>query len=241
MRRSKASGSIHQAHSHAAPVATAAPARRRGAVTYTVRRGDTLYGIARLFQVTVARADRAGTASASNSIAPGQKLGQPSSAVAAAETRISAGSRVDRGHMGFLDGKRALIVGVATDRSIAWGIAQAMHAQGAELAFSLRRTTHSANASSRSPRSLGSKVTMPLDVAAMRRSTRPSRTEAGLGPARHPGARRGVCAARSAHRQLHRHHQPRGLPGGPRRVELQPDRPRPRHRCRSCRAGRAPC
>src|ERR1700722_19305154 len=32
--------------------------------------------------------------------------------------------------MGILAGKRALIVGVATDRSIAWGIAQAMHAHG---------------------------------------------------------------------------------------------------------------
>ena len=38
--------------------------------------------------------------------------------------------------MGFLAGKRAFIVGVATDRSIAWGIAQAMHREGAELAFS---------------------------------------------------------------------------------------------------------
>src|SRR5450432_4412602 len=38
--------------------------------------------------------------------------------------------------MGFLSGKRALIVGLATDRSIAWGIAQSMRAQGAELAFS---------------------------------------------------------------------------------------------------------
>src|SRR3954469_8934287 len=37
--------------------------------------------------------------------------------------------------MGFLSGKRALIVGVASDRSIAWGIAQAMHREGAELAF----------------------------------------------------------------------------------------------------------
>ena len=37
--------------------------------------------------------------------------------------------------MGFLQGKRALIVGVASKRSIAWGIAQAMHAQGAQLAF----------------------------------------------------------------------------------------------------------
>ena len=37
--------------------------------------------------------------------------------------------------MGFLKGKRALIVGVASNRSIAWGIAQAMAHQGAELAF----------------------------------------------------------------------------------------------------------
>jgi len=37
--------------------------------------------------------------------------------------------------MGFLDGKRALIVGVASKRSIAYGIAQAMHREGAELAF----------------------------------------------------------------------------------------------------------
>lgn len=37
--------------------------------------------------------------------------------------------------MGFLQGKKALIVGVASPRSIAWGIAKAMHRQGAELAF----------------------------------------------------------------------------------------------------------
>ncbi|MBD3644632.1 enoyl-ACP reductase [Alcanivorax sp.] len=37
--------------------------------------------------------------------------------------------------MGFLAGKRYLIVGVASDRSIATGIAEAMHREGAELAF----------------------------------------------------------------------------------------------------------
>ena len=37
--------------------------------------------------------------------------------------------------MGFLAGKRALIVGVAGERSIAWGIAKAMHREGAELAY----------------------------------------------------------------------------------------------------------
>jgi enoyl-[acyl-carrier protein] reductase I len=37
--------------------------------------------------------------------------------------------------MGFLTGKRALITGLASNRSIAYGIAKALHAQGAELAF----------------------------------------------------------------------------------------------------------
>lgn len=36
---------------------------------------------------------------------------------------------------GLMQGKRGLIMGVANDRSIAWGIAQACHDQGAELAF----------------------------------------------------------------------------------------------------------
>ena len=37
--------------------------------------------------------------------------------------------------MGFLAGKRALILGIASNRSIAWGIAQAMRREGAELAL----------------------------------------------------------------------------------------------------------
>ncbi|MDO9372049.1 MAG: enoyl-ACP reductase [Gammaproteobacteria bacterium] len=37
--------------------------------------------------------------------------------------------------MGFLDGKCALIVGLASNRSIAWGIAKAMQREGAQLAF----------------------------------------------------------------------------------------------------------
>jgi enoyl-[acyl-carrier protein] reductase I len=65
--------------------------------------------------------------------------------------------------MGFLAGKRALIVGVATERSIAWGIAQAMHREGAELAFTyagdkLRERVEPL------ARSLGSKHVLPLDV-----------------------------------------------------------------------------
>ena len=38
--------------------------------------------------------------------------------------------------MGLLDGKKALIFGVANDHSIAWGIAQALHHEGAILGFS---------------------------------------------------------------------------------------------------------
>lgn len=38
--------------------------------------------------------------------------------------------------MGFLDGKRLLITGLLSNRSIAYGIARACHAQGAQLAFS---------------------------------------------------------------------------------------------------------
>lgn len=38
--------------------------------------------------------------------------------------------------MGLLDGKKALIFGVANDHSISWGIAKALRAEGAELAFS---------------------------------------------------------------------------------------------------------
>jgi enoyl-[acyl-carrier protein] reductase I len=37
---------------------------------------------------------------------------------------------------GLMAGKRGLIMGLANDRSLAWGIAQALHAHGAELAFS---------------------------------------------------------------------------------------------------------
>ncbi len=40
--------------------------------------------------------------------------------------------------MGFMQGKRILIVGLASNRSIAWGIAQAMYREGAELAFTFQ-------------------------------------------------------------------------------------------------------
>jgi enoyl-[acyl-carrier protein] reductase I len=65
--------------------------------------------------------------------------------------------------MGFLAGKRAFIVGVATDRSIAWGIAQAMHREGAELAFSYVNDRMKDRVVPLA-QSVGSNLTMPLDV-----------------------------------------------------------------------------
>jgi enoyl-[acyl-carrier protein] reductase I len=65
--------------------------------------------------------------------------------------------------MGFLAGKRAFIVGVATDRSIAWGIAQAMHREGAQLAFSYVNDKMKERVEPLAA-SLGSRLTMPLDV-----------------------------------------------------------------------------
>ena len=66
--------------------------------------------------------------------------------------------------MGFLQGKRALIVGVASNRSIAYGVAKAMHREGAALAF----TYQSEKLKSRVDevaQECGSSLVLPLDVA----------------------------------------------------------------------------
>ena len=65
--------------------------------------------------------------------------------------------------MGFLAGKRALIVGVATERSIAWGIAKAMHREGAELAFTFLNDKLKGRVVDLA-QSLGVSFTLPLDV-----------------------------------------------------------------------------
>ncbi len=63
----------------------------------------------------------------------------------------------------LMAGKRGLVMGVANDRSIAWGIAKAAHAQGAELAF-----TYQGEALEKRVRplaaSVGSDLVMPCDV-----------------------------------------------------------------------------
>lgn len=63
----------------------------------------------------------------------------------------------------LMKGKRGLVMGVANDKSIAWGISQYLHAQGAELAFTyqgealLKRVKPLAE-------SLGSSLLLPCDV-----------------------------------------------------------------------------
>lgn len=66
--------------------------------------------------------------------------------------------------MGFLAGKRALIVGVASNRSIATGIAQAMHREGAELAFTYQ-TEKLKSRVEKLATAVGSSICLPCDVA----------------------------------------------------------------------------
>lgn len=64
---------------------------------------------------------------------------------------------------GLMAGKRGLVMGVANDRSIAWGIAKAVAAQGGEIAF-----TYQGEALERRVRplaeSIGADIVLPCDV-----------------------------------------------------------------------------
>src|SRR6201996_2412401 len=63
----------------------------------------------------------------------------------------------------LMKGKRGLIMGIANDHSIAWGIAQAVAAEGAELAF-----TYQGDALGKRVKplaqSLNAKLILPCDV-----------------------------------------------------------------------------
>ncbi|RDI97080.1 SDR family NAD(P)-dependent oxidoreductase [Dyella solisilvae] len=66
--------------------------------------------------------------------------------------------------MGFLHGKRALIVGIASQRSIAWGIANAMHREGAQLAFTYQNERLKDRVDE-AAHTFGSNIVLPCDVA----------------------------------------------------------------------------
>lgn len=65
--------------------------------------------------------------------------------------------------MGFLAGKKALIVGVASNRSIAYAIAQCMHREGAELAFTYPNDKLQARVE-KFAKEFDSDIVLPLDV-----------------------------------------------------------------------------
>ena len=64
---------------------------------------------------------------------------------------------------GLMAGKRVLILGVANDHSIAWGIAKVLHAAGAELAFTYQGEGFGRRVEPLA-RSLGAEIVLPADV-----------------------------------------------------------------------------
>ncbi len=66
--------------------------------------------------------------------------------------------------MGFLTGKRALIIGLASDRSIAYGVAEAMRREGAELAFNYQNDKLKDRVEAFA-KEFGSDIAYPCDVA----------------------------------------------------------------------------
>ncbi len=67
--------------------------------------------------------------------------------------------------MALMKGKRGLVMGVANNHSIAWGIAKALHNAGAELAFTYQGEAFGKRVAPLAE-SLGSDLVVPCDVAA---------------------------------------------------------------------------
>ncbi len=66
--------------------------------------------------------------------------------------------------MGFLTGKKVLVIGVANNKSIAYGIAKQMHAQGAEIALTYQNERLKGRVE-KIAEEFGSSIVLPLDVA----------------------------------------------------------------------------
>ncbi len=65
---------------------------------------------------------------------------------------------------GLMAGKRGLVMGVANERSIAWGIAKTLHQHGAELAFTYQGEAFGRRVKPLAQR-LGSDLVLPCDVS----------------------------------------------------------------------------
>ena len=183
-------------------------------MTYKVRRGDTLSEIADRFNVSVRELMTWNRMRQSSFAARGPASGTLRR-LEPAERRLIT--------VGFLAGKRALIVGLATERSIAHGIAAAMHREGAELAFTYQGDRLKERVLSKWRRAFGSAMTLPMDVAS------DAEIDAAFASIRtvwdsldiivHSV---GVRAARRTRRRLRRQHDARRFPGRARHLELQP-------------------
>ena len=66
--------------------------------------------------------------------------------------------------MGFLTGKKALVLGALNERSIAWGVAQAMHREGAQIAYTYQNEKVRSRIESLAART-NSDLLLPCDVA----------------------------------------------------------------------------
>ena len=66
--------------------------------------------------------------------------------------------------MGFLEGKKALVTGIASSRSIAYGIAECLHREGAELAFTYQNEKLKPRVE-KIAAELNSSICIPLDVS----------------------------------------------------------------------------
>lgn len=66
--------------------------------------------------------------------------------------------------MGFLAGKKILITGLISNRSIAYGIAQACHREGAELAFTYATERYGERVATLA-KEFGSDIVLPMDVS----------------------------------------------------------------------------
>ena len=66
--------------------------------------------------------------------------------------------------MVFLKGKKALVIGLASNRSIAWGIAKSLKHHGAELAFNYQGEKLESRVRNMA-QELGSEIVFPMDVS----------------------------------------------------------------------------
>ena len=66
--------------------------------------------------------------------------------------------------MGFLDGKKALVTGIASKRSIAYGIAECLHREGAQLAFTYQNEKLKPRVE-KFAETFNSNIVIPLDVS----------------------------------------------------------------------------